>query len=77
MRLRVKRTYSTYTYVGQEVFSYQIHELTTLHRFQHTLRNDFPSRFFSASFFNGRPAEAPRADLDGDGFDRSMPHAPG
>jgi len=45
-----------------------------------TLRNEnscFPEPFFSASFFNGRPAEAPRADLDGDGFDRSMPHAPG
>jgi len=45
-----------------------------------TLRNQnnhFLKRPFFASFFHGRPAEAPRADTDGDGLDRSMPHAPG
>jgi len=44
-----------------------------------TLRNKnnhFLKPFFYATFFNGQPAEAPRADLDG-GFDRSMPHALG
>ena len=45
-----------------------------------TLRNKnnhFLKPFFFATFFYGRPAKAPRADTDGDGLDRSMPHAPG
>ena len=48
--------------------------------FSLTLRNGnscFPERPFLWQLFYARPAEVPRADTDGDGLDRSMPHAPG